>query len=146
MFLSQWSHHISIAVLFNFATLITFFAANISPHSPFRFIMIYPDTVVVNIMACRVFRNVKFDRHSQILIMPAQVNTRSLSHPEYIPGTGGENSYHMGDMNIPFSVEVSRQNKLARLPTPDSQRRGIEKQKNHLDGVEVTKVIELTRS
>ena len=146
MFPSQWSHHISIAVVLNFATLITFFATNNSHQSPFRFIMIYPETVVVNIMACRVFRNVKFGRHSQILIIPTQINTGSLTQHDYNPDMGGENSYHIGDMNMPLSVDVSRQNKSAKLPTPDFHRQGIEKPNKHLGGVEVTKVIEFTRS
>ena len=77
IFLSDWS--ISIAVVLNFATLITFFAANNPPQSPFRFIMIYPNIVIVNIMACRVFRNVKLGRHSQVLIIPSQINTGNLT-------------------------------------------------------------------
>ena len=145
MFLSDWSH-ISIAVILNLATLITFFVADNPPKSPFRLMMIYPDTVILTIMACRVFRNLKLGRHSQVLITPTQINTGNLTQLDCIPGTGGEDSYHMGDMNIPMSVEVSRWKELAKLHIPDSQRQGIENPKNHLGGVKVTKVVELTRS
>jgi hypothetical protein len=145
MFLSDWSY-ISIAVVLNFVTLVTYFAANNPPQSPFRFMMIYPDTVVMNIMACRVFRNVKLGRRSQTLITPTQINTGNLLIPhDYIPGTGGESSYHMGGtVSRPMSAEVSQCKELARLPMPDSHRRGIEKSDTH--GVEVTKVIELSPS
>ena len=93
MFLSDWS--ISIAVVLNFAGLITFFAASNPPQSSFRFIMIYPNIVIVNIMACRVFRNVKLGRHSQVLIMPTQINIGNLMQHDDGLGTGEENSYHM---------------------------------------------------
>ena len=147
MFPSHWSYHISIAVAFNFATLITFFAAHIPPRSPFRFIMIYPDLVVMNIMACRVFRNVKFGRHSQVLIMPTPINTGNPTQHDHIPGKGGENSYHMDDtVTIPMSAEVSRWKELVTLPIPESHRRGMERPNTHLIGVEVTKVVEHTRS
>ena len=53
MFLSDQSD-ISIIVALNLATLITFFVANNPPQSPFRFMAIYPETVVMNIVACRV--------------------------------------------------------------------------------------------
>ena len=102
---------ISIVVVLNLATLITFVVANNPPQSPFRFIAIYPDTVVMNIMACRVFRNLKLGRHSQVVIMPAQINTGDLTQHDNIPSTGGENSYHMGDivnLNMPSSAEVSK--------------------------------------
>ena len=137
---------ISIAVAFNFATLITFFVANLPPKSPFRLVMIYPDTVVVNILACRVFRNVKFGRHSQVLIMPPQINIGNLTQHNYIPDTGRENAYHIGDMNILMPVQVSRQKQLPNLPIPDSHREGIKKPNNYLGEIEVTKVIELTPS
>ena len=107
--------------------------------------MIYPDTVITNIMACRVFRNVKLGRHSQILIIPTQINTGNLIPHDYIPGAGGESSYHMGGtVSRPMSAEVSQWKELARFPTPDSHRGGIEKSNTH--GVKVTKVIELTPS
>ena len=144
MFPSHWTYHISIAVIFNFATLITFFAAHIPPRSPFRFIMIYPDTVVMNIMACRVFRNVKFGRHSQVLIMPTPINTGNATQHDYIPGKGGENLYDT--VAIPTSAEVSRWKELVRLPMPESHRQDIERPNAHSGGVEVTKVIELTRN
>ena len=142
MFLADWSH-ISIAVVLNLATIITFCAADNPPQSPFRFVMIYPDTVVLNIMACRVFRNLKLGRHSQVLITPTSINTGNITQLDYIPGTGGENSYHL---NIPMSAEVTRWKELAKHPAPDSHRRGIGKSDTHLGGVEVTKVIELTPS
>ena len=95
--------------------------------------MIYPDTVVTNIIACRVFRNVKFGRHSQVLIMPTLTNTGDTTQHDYAPGKVGENLYHMDDtVTLPTSVE--------------SHRRGIEKPDTHLGGVEVTKVIEFTRN
>ena len=110
MFLSEWS--ISIAVGLNFATLITFFAANNPPQSPFRFMMIYPNIVIVNIMACRVFRNVKFGRHSQVLVMPTQVNTGNLTENDFKPDSGEENSYDTGDMNMDPSAESSPRKEL----------------------------------
>ena len=144
MSLSDWSY-ISIAVVLNFITLITYIAANDPPQSPFRFMMIYPDTVVTNIMACRVFRNVKLGRRSQALIMPTQINTGNLIPHDFIPGMGGENSYHMGGTaSRPMSAEVSQWKEMAGFPTPSSHRRGIEKSDTH--GVEVTKVTELTPS
>jgi hypothetical protein len=109
--------------------------------------MIYPNTVVVNIMACRVFRNVKLGRHSQVLIMPTLTNTGNPTQHDYIPGMGEENTYHIGDtVNMPTSAKVSRWKELVRLPIPDSHRRGITKPNAHLGGVEVTTVIELTHS
>jgi len=107
--------------------------------------MIFPDTVVMNIMACRVFRNVKLGRRSRALITPTQINTGNLIPHDYIPGTGGENAYHMGGtVSRPMSAEVSQWRESARLPMPDSHRRGMEK--SDTQGVEVTKVIELTKS
>ena len=100
---------ISIAVALNLATLITFFVANNPPQSPFRFIVIYPETVVMNIMACRVFRNVKLGYHSQAIIMHTPSNTGNLIQRNNIPGTGGENLYRMGEaVNMPTSAEVSK--------------------------------------
>jgi len=146
IFLADWSH-ISIAVVLNLATLITFFAADNPPQSPFRIVMVYPDTVVLNIMACRVFRNLKLGRHSQVLIMSTSINTGNLTQLDYIAGTSGENSYHMGEMNMPMSTEVARwKSGSAKHPISDSHRQGIEKPNTHLGGVEVTKVIELSRS
>jgi len=147
MFLSDQSH-ISITVVLNLATLITFFAANNPPKSPFRFIMIYPDTVVLNIMACRVFRNVKLGRHSQVLIMPTQIDTGNPTQHDNIPSMGGEDMYyHMGGtVNIPMSAKVSRWKELVRLPIPESHRGGIEKPSTQLGRVEITRVIEHTRS
>ena len=145
MFPSHWSHHISIAVAFNFAIIITFFAAHIPPQSPFRFIMIYPDLVVMNIMACRVFRNVKFGRHSQVLIMPTPTNTGNPTQHDYIGGMGGENTYHIGDtVNMPTLAKVSRWKELVRFPILESHRQEITKPNIHMGRVEVTKVIELT--
>ena len=108
MFLSDGSD-ISLVVILNSATLITFFVANNPPQSPFRFMVIYPETVVMNIVACRVFRNLKLGRHSQVVIMPPQINTENLTQRDSISGTGGEHSYHMGDtVNTPSSAEVSK--------------------------------------
>jgi len=142
--LSDWSH-ISIAVAFNLASLITFFVANHPPQSPFRYVVIYPDMAVMNIMACRVFRNVKLGRHSQVLIMPTQLNAGNLTLLDCVPGTGTrEHLYHTGDMRT--SAEVSRWKESVRLPIPESHGQVIEKPNTHLSGVEVTKVIELTPS
>jgi hypothetical protein len=147
MFPSHWSHHISIAVILNFATLISFFAVPIPSQYPVRLIMIYPGTVVLNIMACRLFRNLKFSCYSQVLIMPTKINIENPTQHDCIPGTGGENTYHTGDIvNMPISVEVSGWKEFVRLHIPESHRQDIERQNTHLGGVEVTKIIELTRS
>ena len=124
--------------------MITFLTVDNPPQSPLRLAMIFPDMVVMNIMACRVFRNVKLDRHSQVL-MPTKMNLTQL---DCSPGTGGENPHHMGDMNMPMmeSAEVSRWKELVTLPIPESHRRGMERPNTHLIGVEVTKVVEHTRS
>jgi hypothetical protein len=97
-------------------------------------------------MACRVFRNLKLGRHSQVLIIPTSLNTGNLTHLDCIAGTGGENSYHKGEMNMPMSAQVTRWKESAKHPTPDSHGQGIEKPNTHLGGVEVTKIIELTPS
>ena len=97
--------------------------------------MVIPDTVIVNIMACRVFRNLKLRRHSQVLIIPTQIDTGSLTQLDCVPGMDGRNSYHMGGtVNMPMSAEVSRWKEFSH--------RGLEKPNTHLGGVEVTKVIE----
>jgi len=146
VFLSD-SSHISIAMALNFATIIYFFVDNDPPDSPSRFTMLFPNAVIVNIMACRVFRNVKFGRHSQVLVMPTQINTGNLTVTEhnYKPDSGEENSCDRGgsDMNMPMSVEFSPRKELSWLPTT---RVRTEKPSAHLgSGVEVTTVIELTR-
>jgi len=79
--------------------------------------------------------------------MPTSINTGNLTQVDSIPGTGGDNSYHMGDVNTPMSAEVARwKSESAKHPIPDSHRKGIEKPNTHLGGVEVTTVVDLTRS
>ncbi|CAA7265518.1 unnamed protein product [Cyclocybe aegerita] len=51
-----------IAVAMNFATIITYFVINNPPDSPFRIMLVFPNTIIVNIMACRVYRNMKLGR------------------------------------------------------------------------------------
>ena len=93
------SSHVSIAVALNLFTTITFLAIKSSSQSPFPFKMIFLNTVIVHIMACRVFRNVKLGRHSQILVMPTPVNPGNLEQHQwdYKPRLGEENSHHMGE-------------------------------------------------
>jgi len=143
MMFSSDGSHISITVIFNFATLITFFTINNPPHSPLRFTMIYPDVVVVTIMAGRVFRNIKLGRHSKVLI-PTEIDLTQL---DYGPGTGREHSHHRGDMNTPMeSPEVSRWKDISRFPITDPHKLGIEKPSTHLGGAKVTTTIsEFTR-
>ena len=143
VFLSD-SSHISIAVVLNFATIINFFAAINSLDSHVRVTMLYPNAVIVNIMACRVFRNVKLGRHSQILVVPTQINTGNLTERNYKPDSGMENSYDTRDseMNIHMSAEFSPRKEFSWIPTT---RVRTEKPSAHLGGVEVTTVIELTR-
>jgi hypothetical protein len=101
----------------------------------------------MNIMACRVFRNVKFGRHAQVLIMPTLTNTGNPTQHDHIPGKDGENVYPMDDtVTMPVSAEVSRWKELVAFSIPESQRRGMERPNTHLVGVEVTKVIEHSRS
>ena len=150
MFLSD-SSHISIAVVLNFATIINFFVDDKPSDSPSRFTMIFPNAVIVNIMACRVFRNVKLGRHSQVLVMPTQLNTGNLvTEHNCKPDPGEENSYGRGDseMSMPVSesAEFSPRKELSWFSTTDSHRVRTEKLSAHLGGVEVTKVIELTRN
>ena len=148
MFPSHWSHRISVAVVLNFATLVSFFAAPIPPQYPVRLVMIFPDTVVLNIMACRVFRNLKFGCHSRVFIMPTptKINNENPAQHDCVPGTGRENTYHMGDtVNMPMSVEVSGWKEFVRLHIPESHMQDIERPNTHSGGVEVTRVIELTR-
>ena len=96
--------------------------------------MIYPNTVVVNIMACRVFRNLKLGRHSQIFMPTIEIDTGNLAQHDYIPGIGGENLYRMGGrVNMPTSAEVSRWKELSKLPIEDSDALGIEKPNIHID-------------
>jgi len=79
--------------------------------------------------------------------MPTPTNTGNPTQLDYIPGKGGENLYPMDDtVTMPTSAEVSRWKGLVRFPIPESHRRGMERQNTHLVGVEVTKVIEHTRS
>jgi hypothetical protein len=56
--------------------------------------------------------------------MPTSINSGNLTQIDYIPSTGGKHSYPTTNMNMPMSAEVSRRK----------------------DGVEVAKIIELTRS
>jgi hypothetical protein len=104
----------------------------------------------VNIMACRVFRNVKLGRHSQVLVMPTQVNTGNLTEHDCKPDSGVKNLYDTGDinLNVAVSAELSPRKELCRLPTTESHRLRMEKPSTNLGGVggvEVTTVIELTR-
>lgn len=138
--MSDWSH-ISITLIFNFATIIALFAA--PPASPFRFMIMFPDMVVVNIMACRAFRNVQFGRHSQVLF-PSQ---RNLAQPDYNPGMDGGDSHHMSDMGVDMpttSVEVFRRKELSWLPVTDPLRLGRQRPGTHVGGIKITKAIEST--
>jgi len=139
-FLSDWSHF-SITVIFNFATIIALFTA--APASPFRFMIMFPDIVVVNIMACRAFRNVQFGRHSRVLF-PTQ---RNLVQPDYNPGMDGGDSHHMSDMDVDMptrSVEVFRRKELSWLPVTDPLQLGRQKPGPHLGGITVTTATEST--
>jgi hypothetical protein len=107
--------------------------------------MLFPNAVMVNIMACRVFRNVKLGRHSQVLVMPTQVDTGNLTGHNCKPDLGEENSYDTGDMNMAVSAELSPRKELSSLPTTDCHRLRMEKPSKNLGGVEITRVIELTR-
>jgi hypothetical protein len=101
----------------------------------------------VNIMACRVFRNVKLGRYSRVILVPTHIEAGNVTQYNCKPIINGENSYHMGDMNAPMSAEFSRRKESEswRFPTTNSNRLGMETPSTHLGGVEVTKVIELTR-
>jgi hypothetical protein len=130
----------------NLATIITFFAVDTPAQSPFRFTIIFPTAAIVNIMACRVFRNVKLGRYSRVLAMPTYVEAGNVTRNNCnLPIINGENSYNMGDMNAPMSAEFSQRKALWRFPMTDSHRLEIETPSTRLGGVEVTKVIELTR-
>ena len=124
------------------ATIINFFVDNNPPNSPSRFTMLFPNVVIVNIMACRVFRNVKFGRHSQVLVMPTQINTGNLTEHNCKPESDEENLYDRGgsDMNMPVSAEFSPRKEFSWLPTTR-----VRTEKHLGRGVEVTTVIELTR-
>ena len=142
LFLSDRSR-VSITVVLNLATIITFFAVDTPAQSPFRFTIIFPTAAIVNIMACRVFRNVKLGRYSRVLAMPTHIEAGNITRNDCKPIINGENSYNMGDMNAP--AEFSQRKELWRLPMADSHRLGIETPSTRLGGVEVTKVIELAR-
>ncbi|KAJ3509562.1 hypothetical protein NLJ89_g5156 [Agrocybe chaxingu] len=74
-----------IAVAMNFATIITYFAANNPPDSPFRIMLVFPNTTIVNIMACRVYRNLKVGRPG---LLPAPSTTPGAVEPEGDQGPG----------------------------------------------------------
>ena len=135
---------ISITVVFSFATIITFFAVR-TPHAPFRFTMIHPTAAIVNIMACRVFRNIKLGRYSQDIPLPAYIEGGNATQQDSKPIINGENSYHSGEMSAPKSMEFSQRKDSWRFPITGSRRLGMETPSTRFGGVEVTKVIELVR-
>ena len=141
-FCLTWSR-ISITVVFSFATIITFFAVR-TPHAPFRFTMIHPTAAIVNIMACRVFRNIKLSKFSQDIALPAHIDGGNVTHQDSKPIINGENSYHTGEMDAPTS-EFSQRKDSWRFPITSSHRLGMETPSSRFGGVEVTKVIELVR-
>lgn len=108
--------------------------------------MVPPNTVIVHIMACRVFRNVQLDRHSQTLVMPFQINAGNLEDHKHKPSLGDESSHDGGDTNVSKSAGFSPQTELPVSSIMYPHELGIEKPSAHFGGTEVTKVIELTSS
>jgi len=126
-----------IAVIMNLATMITFFTLHRPADSPFRVVLITPSATVMNIMACRVFRNVQFGRHSQQL---------------FTPDLTGPMEFRCGDEVVerrdsaPLDGQLSRSTRRLTLRPPQIFDAGSEeKGLGHLDGIAVTKVVEFTR-
>lgn len=91
--------------------------------------MIIPNTVVVNIMACRVFRNVKFGRHDTPSARTPVPH--SLSHNR------GETSFY--DIPIPSGASHMSMNTRSHAGLTIDEGKGQD-----LGRIEITKVIELT--
>jgi len=129
-----------IAVIMNLATMVTFFTLHHPPDSPFRVVLISPSATIMNIMACRVFRNVQFGRHSQPLFTP------DLTGPmEFKCGDEVNERNNMRDSNT-SDGQLSRSSRRLTLRPMQNFDAGLEeKGLNHLNGIAVTKVVEFTR-
>lgn len=130
------SHRIS--VITNFITIIIFFAVKTPSNSLFRIMMIIPDTTILNIMACRVYRNVKFGRHTEISFIQSSMVTHKTDPIHFTPddfdGNAAGRETPGSKRYIPSSLGSHSQDidvEKKRSPTPR--------------GIEVTKVIEFTR-
>ncbi|KDR71656.1 hypothetical protein GALMADRAFT_213922 [Galerina marginata CBS 339.88] len=142
-FLQDSQIYYLIAVIMNFTTVVTFFAVHHPQDSPFRVVFIFPNTVVVNIMACRVFRNVQFGRHNKVMF------TNTIGPMEFRPGVVSE-SYSMSDtQNRHRSVNLGSQISRSQLSGPlivsmHSEAFDTDSEKAQGSGVSVTKVVEFS--
>jgi len=141
-FLQDSQIYYLIAVIMNFTTVVTFFAVNHPPDSPFRVVFIFPNTVVVNIMASRVFRNVQFGRHTKTMFMS------TIGPMEFRPGDVSE-SYSMSDAHhrsVNLEGQISRSRSSGPLViSKHSEAFDPDTEKSQVSGVSVPRVVEFTR-
>ncbi|KDR82533.1 hypothetical protein GALMADRAFT_87907 [Galerina marginata CBS 339.88] len=102
-----------IAVTMNATVLIVFYAAASVRKSPIRVMFIALNTVLVSILACRVFRNQKLGRHKAFMgiassastDVPLQVNNYSKRHTFSVPSTAGDIKTQPGQIEVNKVVE-----------------------------------------
>jgi len=89
-FLRDTQLYYLIVIVLNVSTVITFFVLDDPPTSSFRVFMVVPSTVIVNIMACRVFRNLKLGYSG--FLSPNRVG----GYSENGSRSGADNGYYVG--------------------------------------------------
>ncbi|KAF9524969.1 hypothetical protein CPB83DRAFT_860329 [Crepidotus variabilis] len=91
-----------VAVCLNLATIITYFVADDPPTSPIRLMMVYPNTTVVNIMATKVYRNMRLGRSG---LLPSERTTFRIGNLSFV--REAENATNLSDSTDPASTPPS---------------------------------------
>ncbi|PPQ67728.1 hypothetical protein CVT25_009334 [Psilocybe cyanescens] len=136
-FLQDSQMYYLISVITNFITIVIFFAVKTPSDSLFRIMMIIPDTTILNIMACRVYRNVKFGRHTQVSFTQPSLAAHATDPIHFNPNDS--------DGDAAGTETPSPKYIVSSLGHSQSGDLDVEKRGPSPMGIEVTKVIELMR-
>ncbi|KAF9524971.1 hypothetical protein CPB83DRAFT_860335 [Crepidotus variabilis] len=93
-FLQDSQIYYFIAICMNLATIITYFS--IDSHSPLKIVLIYPNTIIMHIMATKVYRNLRLGR-------PGLLGLDSTS--TWIADQSGSTTHPYPPPNLRFLVE-----------------------------------------